>query len=149
MSKKLWLCAPLLSIGLLGCGAMPDKREIVQPDAPVGCNPGACFVDVWVNDCDRGEIITRPEKLEVPDRGVAKNIRWRMRSEGYLFASNGIVIAKPDQEFNEPELIADGTMFKWANRHTKQGEYKYSVNVVKTGLNPKNCTPYDPRIFNE
>lgn len=154
MTMKLWLCTLLAGIGLLGCAATQDPRAKMLVEAPVGCNPGICFVDVWIANCDQaGGIETDPYKLEVTNRGKAKNIRWRIRNEGYIFADNGIVITNPDGEFDEPEMGADGKMFKWRDKHSVTKPpglvYKYSVNVVKTGDAPRKCLTYDPLIANQ
>lgn len=151
MSKELWSCLSAVCIGLAGCAAAPPADKFRQLDAPAGCTPGGavCFVDVWISSCDSSAgIASVPEKLDVPDRGIPKNIRFRIRSEGYVFAYNGIVIKMPDSEFDQPEMAPNGQMFKWQDRHTKKGDYKYVVNVVKTGENPHNCVPYDPLISN-
>lgn len=153
MSKRLWLCVPLISIGLVGCAVAPGAPTTKLLEAPVGCNPGICFVDIWISDCDRpGGIQAEPYKLEVPDRGKVKNIRWRIRNEGYIFRSDGIVITSPDGEFDEPEMSANGQMFKWRDKHSAGKlpyDFKYSVNVVKTGDTPRNCYKYDPYISNQ
>jgi hypothetical protein len=146
MSKELWSCLSAVCIGLSGCAAaLPVARQL---DAPVGCNAGICFVDVWVSNCDQGGIETDPYELIVSGLGRPKNIRWRLRSEGFVFAYNGIVITNPSGEFDQPEMAANGQMFKWRDKITKVGKYKYAVNVVKTGENPQACLTYDPLISN-
>lgn len=158
MSKKLWSCLSTVCVALGGCATAPPADRFRQLDAAPGCNGGVCFVDVWVSNCDQADgkgIETIPEKLDVPLPRQPKNIRWRLQSEGFVFAYNGIVITRslhgemPAGEFDQPEMAANGQMFKLRNRHTKVGEYKYMVNVVKTGENPHNCVPYDPLISNQ
>lgn len=143
MSEKLWLCAPLVSFGLLGCAPMQ-----VQDTLTVGCNPGGvCQVEVTVVDC---VVSLNPNTLVVPlPRNQTKTIQWDIVGNEYGFAPNGVVITNPDGEFSAPDLSATGKKFKWKNKHTKPGEYKYSVNVVKTGLNPKACPSHDPVISNQ
>jgi hypothetical protein len=149
MSKELWSCLSVVCIGLAGCAVAPPAAKFQQLDAPVGCTGGVCFVDVWVSDCDQPNgIKTIPENLDVPLPRQPKNIRWRLQSEGFVFAYNGIVIKMPDGEFDQPEMVANGQMFKWRDKHTKAGEYHYEVNIVKTGENPHPCKPYDPLISN-
>lgn len=156
MSNKPWLYALLISIGLLGCTTTPDRRaaqQDLQPFAQVGCTPGQgrCFVNLWVTNCaDKNGIKADPDPLEVPERGFPKHIRWKIATEGYVFASNGIVIKQdPDGEFVEPDLSPDGRVFKLKNKHSKKGTYDYAINVVKTGENPRNCEKYDPVISNQ
>lgn len=159
MSNYPWLSATLVSMGLLGCMSTPDQRAATDQRTveAVGCTPGAgrCVVNVWVSDCQApyNGIKTDPEKLSVPDRGLPKNIRWQIASEGYIFASDGIVIIDPDGEFSEPSLSPNGQIFKWKDKHSvtkpPNKEYKYAVRVIKTGEVPRNCTVYDPWIINQ
>ena len=139
MSKKLWFCTTLVSIGLLGCESMPKALAL-------GCNPGICKVEVTVVDC---KVSVQPDPLRVPLPRGAKNIHWDIVSKDYVFAANGIVIDKPDREFDAVESKEAGTKFIWHDKHTKKGEYKYSVNVIRTGVNPKVCPTFDPLIANE
>jgi hypothetical protein len=139
MSKKLWICNTLVSIGLLGCESMPKALA-------VGCTPGICKVEVTVVDC---VVSVQPDKLSVPLPRGAKNIHWDIVGSDYVFAANGIVIERPDGEFDAAELSNAGKKFKWHNKHTKPGSYKYSVNVMKTGVNPRVCPTHDPFIANE
>ena len=156
MSKNLWLCVPLVSVGLLGCATPPAQRVLTDQRTveAVGCTPGRCVVNVWIADCEvaYSSIMVDPVTLYVPERGLPKNIRWQIASEGYIFASDGIVITNPDGEFNEPALGPNGEVFKWKNKHSANKSpktYKYTVKVIKTGEIPRNCFPYDPFIANE
>lgn len=139
MSKKLWLCAPLVSIGLLGCAAMLEPRS-------AGCTSGVCKVDVTVIDCT---ITVDPDTLTVPLPHGRKKIHWDIVSADYIFAANGIVIKLPDGEFDTSDLSATGKKFKWDDKHSKEGYYHYSVNVIKTGVDPKACSTLDPLIANQ
>lgn len=142
MLKQSWHCAALASIGLLGCAA--TQTQGLQT---VGCNPGGvCKVTVTVVDCS---ITLDPNDLSVPLPRGRKQIHWDIAGSDYVFAYNGIVIRDMGGDFDQPELSGDGKKFKWGNKHTVPGEYKYSVNVVKTGLNPANCPTHDPRILNQ
>ena len=138
MSKKLWLCAPLVSSGLLACGSMLEPRS-------VGCT-GVCKVDVTVIDC---MVSVNPYTLTVPLPRERTKIHWDIVSDDYIFATNGIVITNPDGEFDTDDLSQNGKKFKWDDKHTKAGTYKYSVNVVKTGVGPRACPTYDPLIANQ
>ena len=139
MSNRLWICTTLVSIGLLGCESMPRALA-------VGCTPGICKVEVTVVDC---VVWVQPPTLDVPQPRGGKNIHWDIVSNDYVFAANGIVIDKPDAEFDLPDLSHPGKKFIWHDKHTKKGEYKYSVNVIKTGVNPRACPTHDPLISNE
>lgn len=142
MLKKSWLCAALACIGLLGCAAKPPPGL----QAP-GCNPGGvCKVTVTVVDCN---ITLDPDDLSVPQPRGRKQIHWDIVGGDHVFAYNGIVISGMGGEFDQPELSGDGKKFKWGDKHTGPGNYKYSVNVVRTGLNPANCPTHDPRILNQ
>ncbi len=141
MSKKLWISAPLVSVGLLGCGAMLEPRV-----GTLACTAGICKVEVTVVNC---VVTVSPLTLCVPLPRGAKNIHWDIVGNEYTFAPNGIVITDPDGEFDADELSNAGKKFKWHNKHTKEGYYKYSVNVMKNGGTPTACPTYDPLIANQ
>ena len=140
MSKKLWICTTLVSIGLLGCDSMP--RALAEP-----CTPGICKVEVTVVDC---VVSVQPDPLPVPMPRGGKDIHWDIVSNDYVFADNGIVLKTPDDEFDLPELKDARKKFKLHDKHTKWGDYPYSVNVIKTGgADPRACPTHDPVISNE
>jgi hypothetical protein len=139
MSNKQWVCAPLISLGLLGCATTLDPRV-------GGCSSGVCKVDVKVVDC----IITlEPYELTVPLPRGPKKIHWDIVSADYIFAANGIVIKVPDGEFDTPDLSPNAKKFKWNNKHSKAGNYHYGVTVIKVGVDPKQCPTLDPLIANQ
>ena len=145
MFRKSWLPGLLISIGLLGCGTDPR----VHPSM-VGCNPGGnCKVAVTVNNC---VITVDPDPLPVPDRQRVKSIDWDIASSDgyvYVFRSNGIVFKESNDEFDEPELSNNGKKFTWRDKHSVAGDYRYSVNVARTGKDPKDCLTLDPVISNQ
>lgn len=144
MFRKPCLPGLLISIGLVGCAA--DQRATGQP---VGCNDGGnCKVAVTVNNC---VITVDPPVLSVPGTGTPKKIRWDLASsdgEEYYFRGNGIVFKETNTEFDEPELSKDGKRFTWRDKHSIAGDYRYAVNVTRTGVDPKDCT-LDPVISNQ
>ena len=140
MSKKQWLCAPLVSIGLLGCAAMLEPRSM-------GCASGVCKVDVTVVNC---AITVEPNTLTVQQPRGRKKIHWDIVSADYIFAANGIAFKDdPDSEFDTPDLSPTAKKFKWDDKHSKAGYYHYSVTVIKTGADPKQCPTLDPLIANQ
>ncbi|MEP7058382.1 MAG: hypothetical protein ABI809_11490 [Caldimonas sp.] len=142
MSKNLLLFSLIAGLGVGGCAA--PQRILTT-----GCDSqNNCSVAVNVTNC----IVTvEPETLSVPPpRQVAKKITWELNaSSDYMFAPNGIEITNPDGEFDGSNLHGNGKKFKWNDKHTKAGDYKYSVSVYKTGDDPKACPKYDPLISNQ
>jgi hypothetical protein len=123
--------------GLLGLTSLSDA-------ATAGCNPGGrCTVNVTVGaNC---AITVSPDPLDVPEPRGAKSITWNIKSNGFLFATNGITFKSSNNEFEDPE--ARGNRFKWKNKHTRAGSHEYAVNVVGSGPNPATCSK-DPLINN-
>lgn len=139
MSTVRWLCVSIASLALLGCGTMREHSA-------TGCTSGGvCKVAVTIENCT---ITASPETLVVPEPRGLKMIDWYIATDGYVFAANGIAITKPGGEFEQPELSANGKKFKWNDKHTRAGDYKYAINVVKTGVDPRNCPSKDPWISN-
>ena len=113
-----------------------------------GCSGNDCTVSVKVTDC---AVTLDPETLAVPLPRGAKKITWEMdaSSNDYVFAPDGIVIMNPDGEFDGKSLHGSGKKYKWNDKHTKAGQYKYSVSVYKTGDDPRACPKLDPLISNQ
>lgn len=140
MSTIRWLCVPVASLALLGCGTMREHSA-------TGCTPGGvCKVAVTIEKC---MITASPDRLVVPEPRGLKKIVWYIATDGYVFAADGIVITEPGGEFEQRELSAKGNKFKWNDKHTRAGNYKYVINVVQTGVDPRNCPPKDPWISNQ
>lgn len=140
MSTIRSLCVAIASLALLGCGTMREHSA-------TGCTSGGvCKVAVTIEGC---KITASPHRLVVPAPRGLKKIDWYIATAGYVFAANGIVITTPGGEFEQPELSAKGNKFTWNDKHTRAGEYKYAINVVQTGVDPRNCPTYDPWISNQ
>jgi len=123
---------------LMGCSSMSAVLA-------AGCNPGGnCTVDVRVGE--NCAISVTPDTLDVPEPRGAKSITWTIVTDGYEFASNGIAFKSPNDEFEDPKL--QGKKFSWKNRHTRAGDYAYSLNLVGSSPNPATCS-LDPLIKNK
>ena len=84
-----------------------------------------------------------PVRIAAGDRGP---IQWKITnpaSENWKFRHNGIEIANPGGEFDDPRG-GGSRVFTWNNKHTRAGTYKYAVHVEKDGLN----VSVDPTIMN-
>jgi len=135
LSKSVFVA---FGTALMGCSNISGVMA-------AGCNPGGnCSVDVTVRaNC---AITVSPDPLDVPLPRGAKSITWTIVTNGYEFASNGIAFKSPNDEFVEPS--PQGKKFRWKNKHTRAGDYAYTVNVVGSGPNPATCS-LDPLIKNK
>jgi hypothetical protein len=72
-------------------------------------------------------------------------ITWRIdrKSPGWRFARHGIVIRGNERQFIDRH--AGKTIFRWLDRNTRPGWYRYEVNLVKGATKIK----LDPAIQNQ
>ena len=120
---------------------MPSGPAGAQPARP--CNSGVCKVDVSVQSCDNGTLSVTYDPIPVPS---PNRIEWTLATDGYKFPADGIKVASDD--FDSGNVTGNGRKFSVRDKHTKLGEFKYSVKVVRTSDN-KTCKVWDPVIRNE
>ena len=84
-----------------------------------------------------------PERLPAGS-GANVNLHWKIKTPGWTFPSNGIVIANPGTEFSEPEVQNNGTQFKWKDKNTPGLSFKYTITVT----NGTTTKLLDPTIIN-
>lgn len=137
MARRSRIHAAVVGVGLLACSSMSAVTA-------AGCNPGGnCRVDVTVGaNC---AITVSPDPLDVPQPRGAKSITWNIKTNGFVFAPDGIAFKSSNSEFADPEV--QGNRFKWKNRHTRAGSFEYAVNVIGSGPSPATCSK-DPLINN-
>jgi len=135
-----------MASALLGCFIAAGSAQAQhQPPTsnPVQCNPGNCTITVTVNDCQRdGGITVSPDFVMVTS---ARNMRWQIVPEGYVFTTDGIQIDPPDSQFvtrNSPKP----NEFHIFNRKLQAGDFYYFVNVKE--VNGGDCRQVDPYIRN-
>jgi hypothetical protein len=107
------------------------------------CTPGNCRIIVTVNDCQRPGGITVNQELVVVDS--ARNMRWEIVTEGYVFPANGIQFSPPHAQF-EPRNSPRPNEVHIFNRKTQTGDFYYYINV--TDSNGNACTQVDPTVRN-
>ena len=88
-------------------------------------------------------ISVTPDPLPVSGNNI--NIHWDISTPGWTFPSNGIVITNPGSEFEDPEVQNNGNRFKWKDKNSSAGNYKYAINVTN-GSTP---LTFDPTIINQ
>ena len=85
-------------------------------------------------------LVFEPEQKDV-------TITWRLDGEGLTFATNGIFFEdRQQEEIVRCTIGKDPRTFSCLNRHTKKGEYKYTIRLLQDG---KPLPPYDPRVNNK
>jgi hypothetical protein len=130
-------CCSLL-IG--GCaGSMPTIAG-AQP-----CTQGVCKAEVTVQWCWAGMLSVSPDPIRVP---APNNIEWTMKTEGFSFTNNGIVI-NGSGFTPRPGVTGNGKKFIVHDDHSDiRPNIKYAIRVVRDSDGAV-CRPLDPMISNE
>lgn len=135
-------------VAFLGCSTMAPPT----PVAPLAdCDDMNCKVTVKVNDCTRVDgFDVRPYELFV---NAPKHIHWELEGNLYKFTEFGIDIKKNDGVFETPKVYANGTKFRWKDRHSgapgfELKAYEYTVNVTRIDGSVL-CGTFDPKIVNQ
>lgn len=121
--------------GLSACTTMSGIETMAN------CPGSSCDATVSVGSCT--DIRVTPEPIVVA-RGNKPVMRWNLVTPGWTFTDNGVNIRDHFGEF-EGKLKESGTRFKWKNKNSKPGRYKYDV-VVTDG---RQTCPWDPWIVNQ
>lgn len=97
-------------------------------------------VEVSVVD---GRVVVDKENLKV---GVQRDvhIQWMLKTSGWTFPANGIVIHGNDGEFIDLAPTDNGRKFTGVDRNTNAKSYKYDINVS----NGTTTLALDPTIEN-
>ena len=144
MSRTMFTAA-LSSLVLLGCAS--DLPRVATTSE---CRAAECRVAVQATAREIGgcNINAVADRLQVRSRG-ASVIFWDLEAQaehaGYRFPANGIVFNDPQGEF-DCQSAHQGKKFMCNNKHTKSGEYAYTVNLAKGSTS---CIPLDPAIVND
>jgi hypothetical protein len=122
----------------------PAKKPPPAMDCDDDTKPDACMVKVDVVSCgflSLGRCVSLLSDPVVIHNKKKIDVYWVLVNPKYKFASNGIVIANGGDELVDCAPKDDLT-FWCKNKHTKYGNYKYTVNV--SGLDP-----LDPWVIND
>lgn len=157
MKTTLKIAAAIAALGALSaCQHMPPGHCGNDGAPPDPTAPRVNVVD--------GAIVVDQEPLIFPRGQGPVTITWRLPESGpYRFPGQGIAIngqvirgslvALPkdvEPEITDCKTSPDGLKYSCLNKHTKPGEYKYTINVVRmTAKNERELLePLDPRINN-
>jgi hypothetical protein len=101
------------------------------------------FVSITVTN-DR---IDTPVPDPVHIKGDHAVIHWEIRTPGYTFPDDGIVITDDTgHEFDGGHTAEHGIKFQLNDKNSFKKEYKYTVTVMKGSTR---VTPLDPTIMND
>jgi hypothetical protein len=142
MTARSALVIVVATLTLLGCVSAPiDPRT----KKPAECSSASCSVAVTViPDWLACKVSVDPELLIIRGRGQASVIHFELKTPGYRFAADGIVVEDADPV--EIRCLRQGEeRFVCQNRHSISKAYKYVVKV--TG--PCHTPPLDPYFFND
>ena len=134
MSRAAAVVLPLLALALSGTAGAQK---------PEHCKAGVCNVDVTVQSCEKGIMAAVPDPVSVK---ASNKIEWTLQTDGYKFPADGIKIAVDD--YDGHSATGNGRKFAVRDRHTKRGDHKYAIKVVRISDN-KTCKVWDPVIRNE
>ncbi len=142
MRSKGYFLTLVACFAFSGCVQLPlgpgDGKKLA-------CTGPQCKVQVSV-DCVAlmfCRISVDNNTVNVP-RGNSPVIEWEVVTPGYAFTDNGIAISAGGDEFMCRPMGADRRRFMCNDRHTKPGDYKYTITL--TGL--PTVLPLDPWIAN-
>ena len=92
-----------------------------------------------------GGIFVDADPVHVPKHHRDVPIRWRIRTRGWKFAKDGIVIRRNYLQF-VARRRENSQVFHWRSRNSHKGErtYEYTINLTKG----KNMLSRDPGIKN-
>ncbi|HEY4957688.1 MAG TPA: hypothetical protein VII31_07730 [Caldimonas sp.] len=110
-----------------------------------------CKLKVKVANCSAGGggISVNRDDLHMCN---PRKIVWKLTSDGYKFADDGIAFKRANPDFDG--RLKDDDKFVWRNKHTDPAtdeeppvEWYYKVHILKADGNE--CATLDPRVYNE
>jgi len=107
---------------------------------PANVNSKTVWVDITIDS--RG-IIATPDPVPVAkgDRDVP--IRWRIKTRGWRFTEDGIVIHENHNQF-VARRREESQVFHWRSRNSRKQRYEYTINIT----NGTTTASRDPGIKN-
>ena len=101
------------------------------------------FVSVTITN-DRIDV---PVPDPVPVHGSHAVIHWEIKTAGYIFPDDGIVVRDDTgNEFSGGHTAEHGIKFQLNDKNSFKKTYKYTVTVLKGSTR---LTPLDPTIAND
>jgi len=92
---------------------------------------------------DSRGITANPRRVVVPKDQRKVPIRWRIRTRGWKFTDDGIVIHQNHNQF-VARRREESQVFHWQSRNTDRKLYEYTINVT----NGTTTATRDPGIKN-
>lgn len=141
MKNSLCRCVRILAAATFATAiCLPPAIAQHRPPAgnPAPCTPGICVITVTVNDCQAaGGIVLDPPFVSASS---AVNLRWKIVTDSYVFAQNGIEFDPPGGPFTQQNSPRPNE-FRIRNDKSQNGDFYYYVNV-------DGCRTVDPFIRN-
>jgi hypothetical protein len=147
--------AAVAAATLVGCATIKPMyvRGHYNPFYTVDqCTVQDCTVEVRVTADGNACTLSTVQILDVSQPPVARNITWKLVTEGYEFSKEsykfGIFIKNdPDEEFQNAQVNANGTL-SLHFAHTASGrDYSYALTVRKKGGDKGFCATLDPWLI--
>lgn len=99
-----------------------------------------------------GQPTVEPDPLRFQVHPQNFMIIWRLEAPGFKFTEDGIRIdgeetptgLRPQDEFLDGHVTANGEQFVWLNKNSRPGKYKYTIRL----RGPGGVIEKDPSIFN-
>ena len=137
MRTKDLLLVGAAALALTGC-APPPNDVATSP-----CTTPNCFVSVTITN-DKIDVPV-PDPVVIKGRGHV--IHWEIKTPGYVFPDDGIVVQDDTgHEFDGGHTAEQGKKFQLNDKNNFKKRYKYTIKVLK-GSSP--LTPLDPFIAND
>ena len=132
MKRTLFVCA-VAALMLSACASHHGKMGAVDP------------LNVYLSIADGKQIVVSQEPIYFPKNMQNVRVTWHVPSKfNYTFGANGIVIEGRGNEFTDCVPATDGKSFSCLNRHTKPGQYKYTITLEGKPA----IAPLDPILVN-
>jgi hypothetical protein len=112
-----------------------------------GCNGSRLAAnDHFVSITITNDKIDAPDPDPVPVHGNHAVIHWEIKTPGYAFPDDGIVVTDDaGNEFSDGHPAEHGTKFQLNDKNSFRKQYKYTVSVVKGSTR----LTKDPTIAND
>lgn len=147
------LLSMIVSIGLLGCGSVPDRdkpgigRPVPFFSPTKLCKKGNCVVSVTVQDCAHIDVPDSVLNLGGLGGGRSRLIVWVIDNQDYNFSTDGTkpgLDVKGSTNFGTPALNGPVMMVNVAVSAPGLA-HEYGLNIVKS--DGTKCPTYDPWVI--
>lgn len=161
MQSRALMAALVVTIAMAGCATWQTSTDanlrVLDQERPC---PGACAVNVWVEDTGKGPVVrvdAQRVRMIAGDREVV--VAWRLKAEGYEFRADSITpftgASRDGKEATTARawdgqlsrLLVRDSLVIYGNRNSSKDTLYYNVKVYpKDGKAP---LVLDPSIYND